>query len=59
MHAHQGNAPHSLLERITLFPILRVKDEDRGVVTFETHVLNQSGEPVMVYVDKLLVKRKK
>ena len=38
---------------------LRAKDEDRGVVTFETQVLNQSGEPVMVYVDKLLVKRKK
>ena len=38
---------------------LRAKDEDRGIVTFETQVLNQSGEPVMVYVDKLLVKRKK
>jgi len=38
---------------------LKEKDAERGVVTFETQVLNQNGEPVIVYTDKLLVKRKK
>jgi acyl dehydratase len=38
---------------------VRAKDEDRGVVTFETTVVNQRGEPVIVYTDKLLMKRKK
>lgn len=38
---------------------LREKDADRGVVTFETQVLNQNNEPVIVYADKLLVKRRK
>ena len=28
----------------------------RGLVTFETTVLNQNGEPVIIYHDKLLVK---
>ena len=32
------------------------KGADRGVVTFETTVLNQNGETVIVYTDKLLVK---
>ena len=32
------------------------KGADRGVVTFETMVLNQNGETVIVYTDKLLVK---
>jgi 3-hydroxybutyryl-CoA dehydratase len=32
------------------------KDGDRGVVTFETTVLNQFNEPVIVYFDKLLLK---
>ena len=36
----------------------QAKDDARGVVTFETNVLNQRGEPVIVYQDKLLVKRK-
>jgi 3-hydroxybutyryl-CoA dehydratase len=31
---------------------------ERGVVTFETTVLNQRDEPVIVYVDKLMVKRR-
>jgi 3-hydroxybutyryl-CoA dehydratase len=31
---------------------------DRGVVTFLTTVLNQREEPVLVYSDKLVVKRK-
>ncbi len=38
---------------------LKEKDAERGVVTFETQVLNQNNEPVIVYTDKLLVKRKK
>jgi 3-hydroxybutyryl-CoA dehydratase len=37
---------------------LREKDAQRGVVTFETQVLNQNNEPVLVYSDKLLLKRK-
>ena len=32
------------------------KGSDRGVVTFETNVLNQFNEPVIVYYDKLLLK---
>jgi len=32
------------------------KGADRGVVTFETTVLNQNDEAVIVYTDKLLVK---
>jgi len=37
---------------------LREKDAARGIVTFETQVLNQNNEPVIVYTDKLLVKRR-
>lgn len=32
---------------------------DRGVVTFSTTVLNQREEPVLVYSDKLVVKRRR
>jgi 3-hydroxybutyryl-CoA dehydratase len=32
------------------------KGPDRGVITFNTQVLNQHGEPVVVYQDKLMVK---
>ena len=32
------------------------KGPDRGVITFHTQVLNQDGEPVIVYQDKLMVK---
>ncbi len=32
------------------------KGAGRGVVTFHTQVLNQNGEPVIVYQDKLMVK---
>ena len=35
-----------------------VKDEGRGVLTFETSVNNQHGDPVIVYTDKLMVKRR-
>ncbi len=34
------------------------KGTGRGVVTFETSVLNQRDEPVLVYTDKLLLKCK-
>jgi 3-hydroxybutyryl-CoA dehydratase len=36
---------------------LAVKDEQRGVVAFETTVLNQHEQPVLVYLDRVLVKR--
>lgn len=32
------------------------KGADRGVVTFETTVVNQDGQPVLVYSDKVLLK---
>ncbi len=32
------------------------KGPDRGVITFNTQVLNQHGEPVLVFQDKLMVK---
>ena len=32
------------------------KGEGRGVVTFETNVLNQHGDTVVIYYDKLLLK---
>jgi 3-hydroxybutyryl-CoA dehydratase len=31
---------------------------DRGVVTFSTTVLNQRDEPVLIYSDKLVIKRR-
>jgi len=34
------------------------KDDQRGVVAFETIVLNQHDQPVIVYQDRVLVKRK-
>ena len=34
------------------------KSSDIGVVTFETKVLNQNGETVLVYRDKLVIKRR-
>ena len=35
-----------------------IKSDDRGIVTFETSVVKQDGQPVIVYSDKLLVKRR-
>ena len=37
---------------------LAPKDEQRGVVAFETTVLNQHDVPVLIYQDRVLVKRK-
>ncbi len=37
---------------------LTPKDDQRGVVAFETTVLNQQHEPVVVYIDRVLVKRR-
>ncbi len=34
----------------------QLKDGGRGVITFETNVLNQDGKPVVVYSDRLMVK---
>ena len=34
------------------------KGPGRGLVTFETSVLNQKDEQVLVYLDKLLIKRR-
>ncbi|MGE3948579.1 MAG: MaoC family dehydratase [Blastocatellales bacterium] len=34
------------------------KDDKRGVVAFETTVLNQHDQPVIVYQDRVLVSRK-
>ncbi len=36
----------------------KLKAPARGVVTFDTTVLNQKDEPVLVYFDKLLLKTK-
>ena len=33
-----------------------LKGPARGVVTFSTRVLNQNGEPVIVYQDKLMIR---
>jgi 3-hydroxybutyryl-CoA dehydratase len=38
---------------------LKEKDAERGIVAFETQVLNQNNEPVIVYTDKLLLMRRK
>jgi acyl dehydratase len=32
------------------------KDGIRGLVAFETTVLNQDGKPVLTYIDRLMVK---
>ncbi len=37
---------------------LAAKGDQRGVVAFETTVLNQNDEAVVVYVDRVLVKRR-
>jgi 3-hydroxybutyryl-CoA dehydratase len=34
----------------------QTKDGVRGLVTFETSVLNQDGKPVLTYIDRLMVK---
>jgi 3-hydroxybutyryl-CoA dehydratase len=34
------------------------KSADRGILTFETSVMNQNNEPVIVYNDKLMIKRR-
>ena len=35
---------------------MELKDPGRGVITFNTQVMNQHGQPVVVYQDKLMVK---
>ena len=34
------------------------KTDERGVITWETSVMKQDGQPVIVYQDKLMVKRR-
>lgn len=38
---------------------LKEKDPERGIIAFETQVLNQNHEPVIVYTDRLLLRRRK
>jgi len=37
---------------------LTPKDETRGIVAFETKVVNQNDEPVVVYTDRVLLRRR-
>ncbi len=37
---------------------LEPKGDERGVVAFETKVLNQNDQPVVVYQDRVLVRRR-
>ena len=38
---------------------LTAKDDARGVVAFETTVINQNDEPVVIYTDRVMVRRRK
>jgi 3-hydroxybutyryl-CoA dehydratase len=49
-----GDTVHVKKRVVELVP----KDDQRGVVAFETTVLNQNDEPVIVYIDRVLVKRR-
>ncbi len=49
-----GDTIHVTKRVIELAP----KDEARGVVAFETRVINQRNEPVVVYQDRVLVRRR-
>ncbi len=50
-----GDTIHVTKRVIELTP----KDEQRGVVAFETTVLNQDDQPVLVYQDRVMVRRGK
>jgi 3-hydroxybutyryl-CoA dehydratase len=53
--------PVHIGDTIQLTKKLLQKEErgpDRGLVTFETVVVNQKGETVLFYVDKLVVRRR-
>jgi len=49
-----GDTIHVTKRVIELTP----KDDARGVVAFETQVINQRNEPVVVYQDRVLVRRR-
>jgi 3-hydroxybutyryl-CoA dehydratase len=49
-----GDTIHVTKKVITLEP----KGDERGVVVFETIVLNQNDQPVVVYQDRVLLKRR-
>lgn len=48
--------PGDTIHVVKLVASAEKKGADRGVITFETSVVNQNGEKVLVYHDKLLVK---
>ena len=49
-----GDTIHVIKRVIELVP----KDDKRGVVAFETRVINQGNEPVVVYQDRVMVRRR-
>ena len=49
-----GDTIHVTKRVIELVP----KDDQRGVVAFETRVLNQNDQPVIVYQDRVMVRRR-
>ena len=49
-----GDTIHVTKRVIELVP----KDEERGVVAFETQVINQHQQPVVVYQDRVLLRRR-
>ena len=49
-----GDTIHVTKRVIELMP----KDAARGVVAFETQVINQRDEPVVVYLDRVMVRRR-
>lgn len=49
-----GDTIHGAKRVIELTP----KDDARGVVAFETRVINQRNEPVVVYQDRVLLRRR-
>jgi acyl dehydratase len=49
-----GDTIHVVKRVIELMP----KDDTRGVVAFETRVINQRNEPVVVYQDRVMVRRR-
>lgn len=50
-----GDTIHVTKRVIELVP----KDEERGVVAFETQVINQHQQPVVVYQDRVLLRRRR
>ena len=49
-----GDTIHATKRVIEFVP----KDDARGIAAFETKVINQRDEPVVVYQDRVLVRRR-